>query len=241
MSEPGYEGFADLTSALLGGGGAQDHKAFMAGATQAVSLESAMDAARMRRQKRMERDQIRAKLPPGPEGDLMASIMLGEMGSDFNAATSGIGHMQQNTARSRALDLPQPGAAGYDVHSTPDALVQALAIAGDKLPSASNVGLGSQLDAKLAVDQATVQARKEQAAASSAAALSHKATADAALARAEATRRGKGGKTPTGVQGEVDGSAPEPTNEHPQGHVEARKTASNGKNYVKIAGHWYEE
>lgn len=231
--DAGYEGFGDLGSVLLGGG-ADRQAAFQSGAAKAISLDSAMSVAKLKRQKLLERTQVREKLPPGPEGDLMAAIMLGEMGTDFNAATQGIGHMQENTARERALALPTPGTPDYSVDTTPDALVQAMSIAKGHLPTANNIQLGEQVHSKLGRENAraaTEAARQAQL----------EAQTDAAHALAEARRRPKTGKgsVPTSVEGPVDGAAPEPA-EAPHGKVEARKSV-RGKTYIKIKGQWYEE
>jgi hypothetical protein len=193
----GYEGFGDLGSVMMGGG-VDTQRSMMAGAQQRVTLEGAMARAKMDRQKAMERANLREKLPPGPEGDLMAAALLGEV--NLNQAASGIGEMQQNQFRQRALDAPQPGMPGYAA-TTPDLLNQALAGASDKLLGPSNIRLGEQVDSRLSKDRAT-------AGASNARAASSEAQADANHARAERTRKmpltsGRGGKKSSP---EVDGS-----------------------------------
>lgn len=205
--DPGYEGFGDLGEVLLGGNRGRAEDAFLSGATKTAALDSALATARMKRDKLIARQKIREQLPPGPEGDLIAALINAESGSDFSAATTGIGHMQENQARQRALDAPRPGTDGYTLEQTPDDLTQSLMIATGKLPTASNIALGQQVQAELEKDRATAAATNARAGASN-------AMADASTALAERRRRPaeprKSKGSMTGVEGEVDGTTPTP-------------------------------
>ncbi len=192
MPQPGYEGYADLGEILAGA--APTKGVFGKDPKATVALEAALANAKIARDKAMAREGLRGKmgsampdLPPEMV-DLLAALTSGSesTGTGFSAAQQGMGRMQQNTARQRALDQPMPGTEGYgDI--TPDALNQVLAIAGDKLLSPTNVDVLPQARGKERTQDATTILRDAQTESAKQGAKAHEAAAEASHARAAAT------------------------------------------------------
>lgn len=208
MSQPGYEGYADLGALMGGGGSAGNAAAYQKGAAGVLSLEDAMSKAKMSRQKAMEREQFRSKLPPGPEGDMVAALVLGEMGGQYNSAQLGVGHGQQNEMRARAMAMPLPSEQGYNVHDTPADLNAAMSVATGRALTPTTVDPGELSLEKVMTEQATRGARQAAANNSNAAAGAHHAAGMLSEARADLVRRtpAKTGKPPTKITEPVDGS-----------------------------------
>lgn len=149
--EPGYGGFASLGEAFAGGNNAGTHQAYMQGATQAASLETALANAKIKRDEAMQREQLRARLIASgmkPEqAELLDTITRGGMGTDYSAGVLGMGRQQQNDARGLALEDVLHNVAD------PTHMNRALAVANDAPLTTATVDQGYMIDPHGSPDQ----------------------------------------------------------------------------------------